>query len=372
MLELKSIRKSYGHRIVLDDVSFTIGKGEVAILLGPNGAGKTTMLNIIAGINKPDYGTIMIDGRIVFHRNGSTMINVPPEHRGIGYVPQDYALFPHLTVYENIAFGLKAKRLPKTSMKRRVRELLDLLGLNGLEHKYPHQLSGGEKQKVALARALAPEPRILLLDEPLSSIDPEFKEYIRWELKGILKRLNITTLIVTHDLNDTWALADRVLIMLGGHIVCSSKPDDIIFNIKSREVAKFLGFNVLEGWIVEKNTYHTIVYCGGANLKVQTRSSTKVDVGDRVLVLFRPDDIVILSSENANVDYMNSMEVTVQDIQITKCNIKLILKTNDHQVIKAEVSRGYIIHLMRSINKGSKIRIQIPIEYISLCSPQTY
>jgi len=252
-------------------------------------------------------------------------------------------------------------------MKHRVKELLDLLGLNGLEWKYPHQLSGSEKQKVALARALAINPKILLLDEPLSSIDPESKEYIRWELKNILKRLKVTTLTVTHDLNDAWSLADRVIIMLKGRITCNGRLDDILLSINFKEAARFLGFNILEGEVVEKNTGRIVVYCNDAGLRLQAGNSTKVNIGDKVLIIFRPDDVIVLSEDDKCSNLVNCVEAIVESVHITKCNIKLKLKLPGGHIISAEVGRGYIVRSLGRLCKGLRVQVHIPVECLNVC-----
>jgi len=347
VIELESIRKSYGQHLVLNNLSLNVSKYETAVLLGPNGVGKTTVLNIIAGIVSPDYGRVVIDNRIVFEKMNSRIINVPPELRQIGYVPQDYALFPHLSVYENIAFGLSARKLSENDIRRRVKELIDFLSLNGIENKYPHQLSGSEKQKVALARALAPEPRVILLDEQLSSIDPGFREYIRWELREFLKKLKITTLIVTHNLDDAWALADRIMIMLKGTIVSYGTPHNILSRIKSREVAKFLGLNALEGRIVRRYGNNAIIrICDDIEL-IAKNTTNNVSEGDKVLVIFRPDDVIIHSRKESNM-ITNVIKAKILRTQISKCNMKLFLQLSQNNVITAEISRGYIFNLIKN------------------------
>ncbi|RLG88159.1 MAG: hypothetical protein DRO15_03485 [Thermoprotei archaeon] len=254
------------------------------------------------------------------------LVNTPPEYRYVSYVPQDYAFSPHLTVYEyeNVAFGLRARNFSESDIKRRVKELIDFIGLNGIENKYPHQLSSGEKQKVALARALAPEPKVILLDEPLSSIDPSSKEYIRWELREFPKKLKITILIVTHNLNDAWALADRIMVMLRGNIICSGSPDDILSRIKSKEAARFLGLNALKGTVISKNGSDITIYSREANIKLIAKDkSNNINKGDKVLVLFRLDDITIHSKED-NIEAVNSIEAKILGVQVTKCNIKCL------------------------------------------------
>ncbi len=367
-LEAYSISKSYDHRIILRNISFSIRKGELAVLLGPNGAGKTTILNIIAGIIEPDDGTIIIDNRVVFKRDNGETINVPPEKRNIGYVPQDYALFPHLTVYENIAFGLRAKRISESDIKKRVKELIEILGLQGLEHKYPKNLSGGEKQKVAIARALAPWPSVLLLDEPLSAIDPSSKDKIRVELKKILthKDIRTTTLMVTHDLNDVWSLADRIIVLMDNTIIFNGVPGELFNNIKSIKQASFFSLNVLEGVVIDKSrkTLTVKLSDGKTIINVSTINIAQgIDIKDRVLVLFRPDDIVLTNNKFEE----NSYKAKVLSVRVTNCNVRLLLEVSGNIIIKAELGRGYLLEALGRIPaENTMINIRVPKRTITL------
>ena len=204
----------------LEIPQLVVEKGKIVLVQGPNGSGKTTLLKSIAGLVTPAKGVIRIGDEIVFKRYSKTEVNLPPEKRGVGYVPQDLLLFPHMTVYENIAYPLRARKLSKNEIKKRVEELLELVGLKGYENKKPHQLSGGEKQRVALARALATDPKILLLDEPFSSIDHESRNRLRDEIVKIIRSIGVTTLFVSHCIGDS-VVADTVLFMRRGRIVAS-------------------------------------------------------------------------------------------------------------------------------------------------------
>ena len=363
MLMVESISKSYGRGKVLESVSFTINRSEIAVLLGPNAVGKTTLLNIIAGLIVPDEGVITINGNIVFKRvNGKTYVNIPPEHRGIGYVPQDYALFPHLTVYENIAFGLRHKGLSRHDIDARVKELLELLDLRGKEKLYPRQLSGGLRQKVALARALAPWPKIVLFDEPLSSIDPGMRDRLRTDLRNILKRLKATALIVTHDLNDAWSIADKILVLMNRRIACQGTPADILSNIGSEDVARFFGLNILRGTIVDIDRNKLVVDVNGQDIILwNIHSVDRLETGDFINILFRPDDVVITSCNEES----KSLKCTLIDYRITKCNVKLYMKTVNGDRILAEISRGYIYDKLKTMNRDTILCLKIPYAYIS-------
>lgn len=371
VLEMISVYKSYGRRQVLENISFSIPRGELVVLLGPNGAGKTTILNIIAGVIEPDKGTILIDNRIVFQHNNGVKVNIPPEKRNIGYVPQDYALFPHLTVFENIAFGLRARRASEDYIKERVRELVEILGLQGLEQKYPRNLSGGERQKVAIARALAPQPSILLLDEPLSAIDPGSKDKIRLELKNILKHKDIraTTLMVTHDLNDAWSLADRIIVLMDKTIVYNGPPSKLFRSIKSAQQAEFFNLNILKGVIVDRSKKSLTISLLDNPLHLVANADDynyRVSIGDKVLVLFRPDDIVLTSEKTLE----NVFNVEVLDVRLMNCNVRLMLRITDNTKIKAELGRGYILKTLGTLPKpGTRINIHVPRETIIITKP---
>jgi len=240
MIKLSMIKKSYGSKEVLKGVSLEVRKRELVCLVGPNGAGKTTILNVIAGLCRPDEGTVFINDVLMDGMNGKHSVHVYPSDRKIGYVFQDYALFPHMTVSQNIAYGMKARHVPRNDAAERTRKLLDLLGLLDHSEHYPHQLSGGQKQKTALARALAVEPEILLLDEPLSALDPRARESIRVELKRILGTLEVTSIYVTHDVAEAYDVSDRIAVMGPGRIEQTGSREEV-FSKPRPYVAQFLG-----------------------------------------------------------------------------------------------------------------------------------
>jgi len=245
---LKGITKYFGKQKILNNLSLEIKKGEFHVLLGPSGEGKTTLLSIIAGLLKPDKGEVWIDKYLVN--------NLPPQKRNIGFVFQDHALFPHLTVYENVAYGLRAKGIKEKIIKEKVLNYIKLVNLIDYQNKYPSELSGGQKQKVALARALVIEPYILLLDEPLSNIDAWQKEHLREELKNIQKKTGVTTLYVTHDQSEAFVLADRISILHKGSIEQVETPEDIFYHPKTPFVATFVGAtNILKGKIIKYNEF---------------------------------------------------------------------------------------------------------------------
>jgi iron(III) transport system ATP-binding protein len=242
MIRLERVSKRFGAVLAVDEASLEIGRGEFVALLGPSGCGKTTLLRLIAGFEAPDAGTVRLGEDLV--AGGAW---VPPERRHVGMVFQDYALFPHLTVARNVGYGL-----PRSGRAVRVAEALDLVGLSRLGDRYPHELSGGQQQRVALARALAPEPAVVLLDEPWSNIDPVLRSSMREELASILRATGVTVLLVTHEQEEAFSLADRVALMRDGAVVQTGAPEEIYYGPATRWAAEFVGAaNVLPGRLSE-------------------------------------------------------------------------------------------------------------------------
>src|SRR5687768_9101274 len=231
MIRVDGVTKRFGGATAVADASLCVARGEVVALLGPSGCGKTTLLRLIAGFERPDRGSIEVDRRIVA---GSAW--VAPEARRVGMVFQDYALFPHLTVAANVGFGL-----PRRARAGRVPELLAIVGLTGLERRYPHELSGGQQQRVALARALAPEPELVLLDEPWNAIDPLLRGEMRAELAEVLREAGVTVVLVTHDREEAFTLADRIAVMREGRVIQVAAPEELYFEPADRWTAEFVG-----------------------------------------------------------------------------------------------------------------------------------
>jgi iron(III) transport system ATP-binding protein len=281
ILELSQVSHAYGAHRVITDLSFSLDHGRIACLLGPSGSGKTTALRCIAGFESITSGQILLSGKIV----SSVGYVMPPERRNVGMVFQDYALFPHLTVEKNIAFGLH--QLSRRKKTERVKELLDIVGLNGAEAKYPHELSGGQQQRVSLARALAPQPAVLLLDEPFSNLDAELRPRLSQEVRAILKSQNATAVLVTHDQQEAFALADEIGILNDGTLVQWDSAYNLYHRPESRFVADFIGQGVFVNGIV----------VGSKEIKIELGTLTghtvqASSVGKNVDVLLRPDDIV--------------------------------------------------------------------------------
>ncbi|WP_141503912.1 sulfate/molybdate ABC transporter ATP-binding protein [Paenibacillus luteus] len=238
-IEVRNLNKNFGDFHAVKDVSFEIEKGHLIGLLGPSGGGKTSILRMLAGLESPSSGDI------IFH--GKRVNDLPPQERGIGFVFQNYALFKHMTVYDNIAFGLKVKKQSKEQIRERVMYLVELTGLMGFEHRYAHQLSGGQRQRVAFARALAPEPQLLLLDEPFAAIDAKIRTELRTWLKEMIERVGITSIFVTHDQEEAIEVADEIMIIGKGKLEQKGSPWDIYKSPETPFVASFIG----ESTIVE-------------------------------------------------------------------------------------------------------------------------
>jgi iron(III) transport system ATP-binding protein len=280
-----------GRLQVLDRLAFSLAGGEIGCLLGSSGCGKTTALRAVAGFVRPDAGSIRIAGVEVSSPRGVR----PPERRNVGVVFQDYALFPHLTVAGNVAFGLRRSSPP--ARRERVAQMLDLVGLGATHDRFPHELSGGQQQRVALARALAPSPALLLLDEPFSNLDPDLRENLALELRGILKHCGTTTLMVTHDQYEAFALADTVGVMEDGRIAQWDEAYRLYHHPASRSVADFVGMGVfLRGWLVEAASGPSVEVELGSlpipNADDRTEARAHAGPGGELLVLLRPDDVV--------------------------------------------------------------------------------
>ncbi len=279
-LEVRGAIKRYGNVTALGGVSLRVEQGEFLTLLGPSGCGKSTLLGLIAGSLEPDAGIIQIGGRRVD--------TLPSERRNIGMVFQSYALFPHLSVQENVAFGLRMRRVSDPEIKRRVADALEMVGLGTLLSRFPRQLSGGQQQRVALARALVIEPAVLLLDEPLSNLDARLREQLRDELRGLQSRLRTTSVYVTHDQSEALALSDRIAVMNGGRIIEVGSPLELYRTPKYRFTAEFLG---------NTNLIHASAEQGVLHLPWNERLPWHQSSG-AVLLSVRPEDIVLEPDPN--------------------------------------------------------------------------
>ena len=299
---VETVTKRFGGLVAVNDVSFDVARGEFVSLLGPSGCGKSTMLRMIAGFEKPDEGRIVIDDVDV--------ADVPAHQRPANMVFQSYALFPHLTTFENVAFGLRRKKVPKADITVKVEQFLRLVSLDGLGERYPSQLSGGQQQRVALARALVNQPKVLLLDEPLGALDLKLRKRMQVELKQLQRNLGISFIYVTHDQEEALALSDRIAVMSNGRILQLGSGRQIYDRPRSQFVANFLGeANILSGTLVEAAPV-SVVAVADRRLRVHTPEPAERKIDGPVLLAIRPEHIQIGRSPPAGA---NSLPCTVTD-----------------------------------------------------------
>src|SRR5271157_1505114 len=293
-ITLRGVNKRYGEFAALDDIDFTVPSGSLTALLGPSGSGKSTLLRAIAGLDVPDSGTITIDGRDV--------TRLPPQRRGIGFVFQHYAAFKHLTVRDNVAFGLKIRRRPKAEIREKVDNLLEVVGLSGFQTRYPSQLSGGQRQRMALARALAVDPQVLLLDEPFGALDAKVREDLRAWLRRLHDEVHVTTVLVTHDQAEALDVSDRIAVLNKGRIEQVGSPTDVYDTPANQFVMSFLGaVSTLNGTLVRP---HDIRVGRNPDMAIATGDDTAESIGvvpatvDRVVALGFEVRVELTSASN--------------------------------------------------------------------------
>jgi len=291
-IRLQAVSKKFGEFAAVDTVSLEIRRGEIFCLLGGSGSGKTTLLRMLAGFETPSAGSIYIDGE--------DMSAVPPYERPINMMFQSYALFPHMNVEKNVAFGLEQERLGRPEIRRRVAEILELVEMSPYAGRKPHQLSGGQRQRVALARALAKRPKLLLLDEPLAALDRKLRERTQFELLNIQERLGVTFIVVTHDQEEAMTLATRMGVMDRGQIVQVGTPAEIYESPVNRFVADFIGsVNLLEGRVAALGADELTISCDSAGCTIRAGRQVECAPGDTVWAAIRPEKIVLASEGSA-------------------------------------------------------------------------
>lgn len=331
MLEVRSIFKSYEDKPLLKDISFQVGVGETVCLLGASGSGKSTLLRIIAGLEFADSGQILF--------NGHNLANTPPHLRDFGLVFQDYALFPHLDVYDNVAFGLKMRHVTQDEIRRRVANSLEMVNLTGFEKRQVTDLSGGEQQRVALARALAPRPRLLMFDEPLGALDRTLREDLLNELRMILHQTEIPAIYVTHDQEEAFAIADRLLILHDGVIIREGTPSNVWSNPYSAFVARFLGLgNVIDGKYSSKSSVETNV----GTFNVDCRNEHQK--GDQAHLLVRPLEV----QQEGNV-----IDGIIADVIFQQ------------ERYKVTFDNGLYFYLIEEPQIGEKVKVQVKVECLA-------
>lgn len=319
-LELKEIKKSFTEgEAVLDNISLEISKGEFITLLGSSGCGKTTTLRIIAGLEQPDAGSVWLDGREV--------TGLEPNQRDVNTVFQNYALFPHMNVAENIGYGLKLKKVPKSEIKKKVSQMLELVQLEGYEKRKPSELSGGQKQRVAIARALVNNPKVLLLDEPLGALDLQLRRAMQIELKHLQKKLGITFIYITHDQEEAINMSDRIAVMKDGRIEQIGTPDEIYNHPKTSYVATFVGnANILHGVAESIQGENAIVKIGNDRVIVKLETSQQdtentgakqyLSAGEKVTLAVRSENILLQEIAvigDTGTDHRDAVDISVAD-----------------------------------------------------------
>ena len=316
-LELKEIKKSFTEgEAVLDNISLEISKGEFITLLGSSGCGKTTTLRIIAGLEQPDAGSVWLDGREV--------TGLEPNQRDVNTVFQNYALFPHMNVAENIGYGLKLKKVPKSEIRKKVSQMLELVQLKGYEKRKPSELSGGQKQRVAIARALVNNPKVLLLDEPLGALDLQLRRAMQIELKHLQKKLGITFIYITHDQEEAINMSDRIAVMKDGCIEQIGTPDEIYNHPKTSYVATFVGnANILHGVAESVQGENVIVKIGNDRVIVKLETSQQdteekqhLAAGEKVTLAVRSENILLQEIAvigDTGTDHRDAVDISVAD-----------------------------------------------------------
>jgi iron(III) transport system ATP-binding protein len=295
-LEIESVSKNFGLYRALDTLSLQVAEGEVVVLLGSSGCGKTTLLRTIGGFIQPDAGVVRINGEVV----ASATVMVPPERRRLSMVFQSYAVWPHKTVFENLAYGLRLKRMPAAAMREKIAQGLELVRMSKYAERYPAELSGGQQQRVALARALVLEPQLLLFDEPLSNLDAGLREHMRFEIKAMLKQLGITAVYVTHDQNEAMVVGDRIAVMANGRIEQIGTAEEIYYDSHTEFVAGFVGLaNVLDAQVIGPAADGMVrVHVAGIG-EITARASAGAPASGRARLFVRPESIGFGGGANA-------------------------------------------------------------------------
>lgn len=331
-VELRDVIKRFGETSAVDRVSLQIGDGEFFSLLGPSGCGKTTTLRMIAGFEYPSSGEIVIHGR--------PMVTIPPHRRPVNTVFQSYALFPHMSVEQNVAFGLQMQRLAKQEIAPRVGEALELVRLSHLAQRRPNQLSGGQQQRVALARALVNQPEVLLLDEPLGALDQKLRKEMQLELKSLQHRVGITFIFVTHDQEEALTMSDRIAVMSQGKVLQVGSPTEIYERPTCRFVADFIGeTNFIDGSVVESDeSYSSIVTADG--LRLRGLASRTLPAGTPATLSVRPEKLRLTTLEQTTPDQATALPVSVEHVSYIGSDTRITVRLNEQRTLDVWEQNG--------------------------------
>jgi spermidine/putrescine transport system ATP-binding protein len=348
-VELREVSKHFGSVVAVDRVSLSIQDGEFFSLLGPSGCGKTTTLRLIAGFELPTAGEVYIGGKL----QGET----PPYKRPANTVFQNYALFPHMTVSQNVAFGLEMQKVPKGEIRERVVEALEMVQLPKMEHRKPNQLSGGQMQRIALARALVNHPKVLLLDEPLGALDLKLRKAMQLELKALQERVGITFIYVTHDQEEALTMSDRIAVMSGGHVLQLGSPEEIYEQPANRFVADFIGeTNFLVGRVESVQAGEASVVINGA-LTIHVQAPPEVTSGQEVAIAVRPEKI----SLHAEPTDPRAVPGTVSEVVYIGTDTRYIVQLTEHTTISVRQQNVEPATAVRFAN-GQNIYLSWPAE----------
>ncbi len=354
-VEIIRVSRSFGKVKALDDVTLSIHRGEFFSLLGPSGCGKTTLLRVVAGLELPDHGELRLSGR--------EATGIPAHQRPVNTVFQSYALFPHLNVWENVAFGLRMKRTAGAEIKRRVQRIMESVQIAELATRRPSQLSGGQKQRVALARAIVNEPEVLLLDEPLGALDLKLRKQLQRELHELQRRLGLTFIYVTHDQDEALVMSDRIAVMNGGKIEQIGSGMDLYEHPKNRFVAEFVGScNLLSGVVAENDATRTVVRTAAGLWRVAPHATVHpLRTGDACTLAIRPEKVRL--SEAGNLGEPNWLEARVTDVTYTGSETQYLLQT------PAGPLRSWMLNDQagrRAFTVGREIAVQLPPEALHI------
>lgn len=354
-IKLSNLSKSFGSTKAVNNISIDIKNGELITLLGPSGCGKTTTLRMIAGLEIPDKGEIII--------NGKNVSRIPPWERDCGFVFQKYALFLHLNIFENIAYGLRIRKKKKSYIKEKVEFLANMLDITNILDRYPRQLSGGQQQRVSVARALVIDPVVLLMDEPLTGLDAKLREKVRFELKNIQRKIGITTIYVTHDQEEAFVLADRIVVMNKGQIEQMGEAMDVYYKPRTAFVAEFMGSgNVLGGIVKEFDNNESV-----ADISVSEKFEFKavkikepLEYNDKVVLIFKNSDISLCSQKEEMNNKGNIFKMNVLGSTFIGSIMRLFLQKENID-IKIDLK---MTNLNRTFKKGDAVNIEIESDFI--------
>ncbi len=350
-IHIDSLVKTFGEQRALDDVGFAVADGELFTLLGPSGCGKSTTLMSIAGFQVPDEGRVAVGEETFF--DAERGITVPAERRNLGIVFQSYAVWPHMTVFDNLAFPLKVRKVKRGEIRTRVREVLALVEMAPFEQRYPHQLSGGQQQRVALARALVYSPSVLLLDEPFSNLDAKLRERARAWVKDLQQTLGLTTIFVTHDQDEALSMSDRVLVMDHGKVLQIGTPEEIYRRPVNRFVAEFVGrVNLISGQVERMDGGTVVLAVDGTPHRLAVAGAPAPEVDSHLTVAVRPEAVSLATADEGSVDGTNTWDADVHAVAFL----------GDHYEYELETGSLALTVVSSRRLPGERIRVHIPAD----------